>query len=295
MRTDLELLHGGVDIHVHHGPDLYPRIQDHNETARSARGAGLRAICLKCHNFPTAQMAVATDKEVSGIDVFGSLVCNLQVGGINPIAVETALKYGARQIFMPTIDSENHAKITGVVGQHGTGLTIQGGLSDYSLNHPRINLIGSDGALLPEVLVILDLIADADVILNFGHISFDEMTALIAQAKKQNVRKLVVDHPFFSHLSVAQQQSLAEAGVWVNYTAGELLPRWWRVSISDFSDAIRQIGPERMVLSSDCGQLHNPPQTEGMRMVCQLLWEEGLNVEEIRRMFHQNPADLIYA
>jgi hypothetical protein len=197
---------------------------------------------------------------------------------------------------MPTIDSENHAKLTGgVVGQHGKGLMIKGGVSDYTLNHPRITLIDGDGALMPEISVIIDIIAEADVILNFGHISFEEMTALVAQAKKQNLRKLVVDHPFFSQLSVAQQQALAEAGVWINYTAGELLPRSWRVSISDFAAAIRQIGPERMVLSSDCGQFHNPPETESMRMVCELLWEEGLSEEDIRRMFHQNPADLIYA
>jgi len=80
----------------------------------------------------------------------------------------------------------------------------------------------------------------------------------------------------------------------VNYTAGELLPRWWRVSIKDFAEAIRQIGPERMVLSSDCGQLHNPPEVEGLRIACQLLVEEGLDDAAIKRMFHVNPADLLY-
>jgi len=295
MRHDLELLYGGVDIHVHQGPDLYPRIQDHNELARTARTAGLRAICLKCHNFPTAQMAISTGKEVSGIDVFGSIVCNLQVGGVNPIAVETALKYGARQIYLPTIDSTNHHKLTGgVIGQHGKGLMIKGGISDYTLQQPRISLLDSDGKLLQELGVILDLVGQANAILNFGHISYEEMEAIIREAKKHKVKKLVVDHPFFSKLDVQQQQTLADHGVYVNYTAGELLPRWWRVSIEDFAGAIRKVGPERMVLSSDCGQLHNPPETEGLRMVCQLLWEEGLDEAAIKRMFHVNPADLIY-
>jgi len=294
-RHDLELLHDGVDIHVHPGPDLYRRIQDHNELAYSARRAGLRAICLKCHNFPTAQIAISTDKEVSGIDVFGSLVCNRQIGGLNPIAVETALKYGARQIFMPTIDSQNHEMLTGFVGQHGTGLMIKGGVSDYAKKQPLISLLDAEGKLAPEVPVILDMVAEANVILNFGHISFAEMEAIVGAAKRHKVKKLVVDHPFFSKLEVQQQQTLAEHGVYVNYTAGELLPRWWRVSITDFAGAIRQIGPERMVLSSDCGQLHNPPEVEGLRIVCQLLWEEGLKEKEIKRMFHVNPAELIYA
>jgi hypothetical protein len=294
LRPDLDLLHGAVDIHVHQGPDLYPRIQDHLELARSAQGAGFRALCLKCHNFPTTQLALTTQKEVPGIDVFGSLVCNLHVGGANPIAVEAALKYGARQIFMPTVDSTNHAHLTGTIGQHGKGLMVKGGISDYTRNHPRINLLDGEGQVLPEVREIIQLVADAGVILNFGHISFAEMKAVATAGKRQGVRKLVCDHPYFSKLSLAEQQSLAENGVWINYTAGELLPRWWRVSVDSFASAIRQIGVERMVLSSDCGQLHNPPEVEGIRMVCQLLLEEDFTPEQIRRMMHHNPADLIY-
>jgi len=294
-RPDLELLHEGVDIHVHHGPDLYPRIQDHNELARAARSAGLRAICLKCHNFPTAQTAVTTNKDIAGIDVFGSIVCNRQVGGVNPIAVEAALKYGARQVYMPTIDSQNHEKLTGYVGHHGTGLMIKGGISEYAKTQPLIHLLDGDGHLWPEVDVILEMVAEANAILNFGHISFEEIQALTRAAKKHRIKKLVVDHPFFSKLDVQQQTTLADHGVFVNYTAGELLPRWWRVSISDFATAIRNIGPERMVLSSDCGQLHNPPEIEGLRIVCQLLWEEGLEEQDIKRMFHINPAELLYS
>ena len=293
-RPDLELLHGAVDIHVHPGPDLYPRIQDHLELARSAQAAGFRALCLKCHNFPTAQLAVTTQKEVEGIDVFGSIVCNLHVGGVNPIAVEAALKYGARQIFMPTVDSTNHARLTGTIGQHGKGLMVKGGLSQYTMQHPRIDLLDSEGAISAEMREVIQLIADANVILNFGHISFAEITAVAKAAKRQGAKKLVVDHPYFSKLSLAEQQSLAENGIWINYTAGELLPRWWRVSVGDFAGAIRQIGVERMILSSDCGQLHNPPEVEGMRMTCQLLLEEEFSENDIRRMMHQNPAELIY-
>jgi hypothetical protein len=67
------------------------------ELAQSAKAAGLRALCMKPHNFPTVQLAILTGKIVPDIDVFGSLAsCNLQVGGVNPIAVEAAIKYGAR-------------------------------------------------------------------------------------------------------------------------------------------------------------------------------------------------------
>ena len=184
-RRDLALLQGAVDIHIHHGPDLYPRIQDPIELAQDAKAAGMRAVCLKTHNFPTAPMALLTRKVVPGIDIFGSIACNLEVGGVNPSAVEAVIKYEARQIWLPTIDSTNHAVVTGSVGQHGTGLTIKGGISDYSRNKPRLFLLDSDGALVPALHEVLRMVADADIILNLGHISFLEMTAIVPAAKQQ--------------------------------------------------------------------------------------------------------------
>ncbi len=293
-RRDLELLQGAVDIHIHHGPDLYPRIQDPIELAQDAKAAGMRAVCLKTHNFPTAPMALLARKIVPGIDIFGSIACNLEVGGINPSAVEAVIKYEARQIWLPTIDSTNHAIITGSIGQHGKGLTIKGGISEYSRNKPRLFLLDGDGALAPGLHEMLRMVADADIILNLGHISFKEMTAIVPEAKRQGIKRIVCDHPFFARLSLAQQIELADQGVWINFTAGELLPRWWRVSVADFATAIRSVGVRRAVISSDCGQLHNPPMVEALRITCQLLLEEEFTVEEIKLMLHHNPAELLY-
>lgn len=293
-RLDLELLQGAVDIHIHHGPDLYPRIQDAFELAQDAKAAGMRGVCLKTHNFPTAPMALLTRKHVPGIDIFGSITCNLEVGGVNPSAVEAAIKYEARQIWLPTIDSTNHALVTGSVGQHGHGLTIKGGLSDYARKKPRLFLLDDEGNLAPALHEIFSMIADADIILNLGHISFKEMTAIVPAAQRAGVKRIICDHPFFSCLSLGQQSELADQGVWINFTAGELLPRWWRVSVADFAAAIRNVGVPRAVISSDCGQLHNPPMVEALRITCQLLLEEDFTADEIKRLLHHNPAELLY-
>ena len=82
--------------------DLYARIQDPIELAEDAKAAGMRAICIKRHNFPTAGIAALTRKVVPDFDVFGSLACNRQVGGVNPSAVEAAIKYGIRQLWQKT-------------------------------------------------------------------------------------------------------------------------------------------------------------------------------------------------
>ena len=293
-RLDLELLQGAVDIHIHHGPDLYPRIQDAFELAQDAKAAGMRGVCLKTHNFPTAPMALLTRKHVPGIDIFGSITCNLEVGGVNPSAVEAAIKYEARQIWLPTIDSTNHGLVTGSVGQHGHGLTIKGGLSDYARKKPRLFLLDDEGNLAPALHEIFSMVANADIILNLGHISFKEMTAIVPAAQRAGVKRIICDHPFFSCLSLGQQSELADQGVWINFTAGELLPRWWRVSVADFAAAIRNVGVSRAVVSSDCGQLHNPPMVEALRITCRLLLEEDFTADEIKRLLHHNPAELLY-
>jgi hypothetical protein len=294
LREDWALLRGAVDIHVHHGPDLYPRIQDAIELAQDARAAGMRAFCIKRHNFPTPGLAEMARKAVPEVDVFGSLTLNREVGGLNPFAVEAAIKYGVRQIWLPTIDSTNHEVVTGSVGQHGKGLMIKGGISEYARKQPRIYVLDKDGAVVPELREIIQQIADANIILNLGHTSFTEMTAVLEQARRQDVKRVICDHPFFLRLANEQQAALSERGAWINFTAGELLPRWWRVSVADFAKAIRRIGVRRSVLSTDCGQIHNPPMVEALRMTCQLMLEEGFSADEIKLMLHHNAAELLY-
>jgi hypothetical protein len=294
MRDDLSLLQGAIDIHIHHAPDLYSRIQDPIELAQDARAAGMRAVCIKRHNFPTAALAQMAQKAVPEVDVFGSLALNRQVGGLNPFAVEAAIKYGVRQIWLPTIDSTNHEVVTGSVGQHGKGLTIKGGISEYAARQPRLFVLDQDGNVLPELIEIIQQVADADIILNLGHISFKEMIAVAEQANRQKTKRIVCDHPFFLKLSSEQQRAVVERGVWMNFTAGELFPRWWRTSISNFAAAIREIGISRAVLSSDVGQLHAPPMVESLRLLCQLLLEEDFSVGEIETMLRHNPAQLLY-
>ena len=140
--------------------------------------------------------------------------------------------------------------MTGSVGQHGRGLTIKGGLSQYAQNHPRIYLLDGEGQVPLELREVIQLVADAAIILNLGHTSFAEMTAVIGQAKKQGAKRTVCDHPFFLKLALGH---LAERGAWINFTAGELLPRWWRISISDFAATIRRVGVERSVCPATAG------------------------------------------
>ena len=107
-----------VDLHIHSGPCLFPRIGDDYEIAMKAREAGMQAIALKSPFESTVGRAYHTMKRVGGIKIFGGLVLNHWAGGINPYAVETTLRLGGRLIWMPTFDAEYHAKVFGGTGKY---------------------------------------------------------------------------------------------------------------------------------------------------------------------------------
>src|SRR4051794_31132290 len=81
-------LEGVIDIHAHTAPDSVPRSIDAIDLARLAESRGMRAIVLKNHYEPTADVAYLVHKVVPGIQVFGGVDLNLSMGGMNPAAVE---------------------------------------------------------------------------------------------------------------------------------------------------------------------------------------------------------------
>jgi hypothetical protein len=98
-------LTGVIDTRVHSGPDSAGRSIDADDLARIARDKSMRGLVLKNHFESTAALAYMVRKEVPGIEVFGGIVLNRSVGGINLEAVKHMLLmkggYG-RVVWMPT-------------------------------------------------------------------------------------------------------------------------------------------------------------------------------------------------
>ena len=107
---------GAVDLHCHPYPDLFPRLADDFDIVRAARDAGMKAIMLKCHHENTVSRAYLVQRVIPGIRVFGGVVLNYYVGGINPAAVEASLKLGGKEVWMPTVDAGYHAEVHGGTG-----------------------------------------------------------------------------------------------------------------------------------------------------------------------------------
>ena len=87
-QADLNL-NGAIDTRVHSSPDSEERSIDADDLARIAKEKGMRGLVLKNHWESTAALAYMVRKQVPGIEIFGGIVLNKSVGGINLEAVKS--------------------------------------------------------------------------------------------------------------------------------------------------------------------------------------------------------------
>ena len=85
------LMLGAVDLHVHSGPSLMPRRLDHVEALRAADAAGMAAIVLKDHYYPTMPIATLLNSHLgTKAKAIGSVVLNNPLGDFNVHAAAAA-------------------------------------------------------------------------------------------------------------------------------------------------------------------------------------------------------------
>ena len=237
------LLAGAIDIHVHSTPDDRPRSIDAIEVARLAQARGMRAIVLKNHYDSTAPLAWIVSKIVPGVQVFGGVALNRPVGGINPAAVEHMVRVSGglgRVVWMPTFDSENGVRLA-------------------KENRPFVSVM-RDGALLPEVKEVIGLIAMHDLVLATGHSTPEEALAMLLEARARNVQHMVVTHAMFTPvlMNVEQMKQAASLGAFLEFAGGRPSGPDAAARLARFAEAIRAIGVDRVILSTDLGQPNNP-------------------------------------
>jgi hypothetical protein len=278
---------GAIDLHCHPYPDLFPRLADDVDIAIAARDAGMDALVLKCHHENTVSRAYLVQRMVPGIRVFGGIVLNHYVGGINPAAVEAALRLGGKEVWMPTVDAGYHGEVHGGTGGYDSQ---QGGISGEG-----IWVTDGDGRLRSEVKEVLALIADHKAILGTCHLSPKEIVALVREAVDVGVEKIVVTHPFFKvpNLDLDTIEELARMGAMPEFGYCTVSPAWHYAVVETVAAAIDRVGASRCLLVSDTGQRHNPMPSEALRIFAQTLHEKGVEEKAIRSMIQANPYDLL--
>lgn len=288
-----ELLRGAVDLHQHPGPSPFPRRMSILDAARDADAAGFRAIVAKSHHHSmvTDILALRTaGLDELSVEVFGGIALNRTVGGLNPYAVELALRLGGRVVWFPTLSSAAHVEHHRT---HDTGFPT----SEVELRpNEVIRVTDENGALLPEVHDILDVIAAEDAILTCGHLGVDEAQPLIDGALAAGVRRVVVNHPCFVVGAPAERvRAWARQGVTVEHCVVMYFGRpERRRDIGELLSYIEAAGPGRTVLSSDSGQRHNPLPVTLYRRAVRGLLDAGVPAAALRRMTGGNAGELLF-
>jgi Family of unknown function (DUF6282) len=275
-------LAGAADLHCHFGPDAHrARSVDAFEAAREAAAAGHRAIVLKSHDFPTAALAWAVQHDADGISVFGGICCDREVGGVNPAAVEAALRIGAKIVWLPTLSSRQDVE-NGVAAQLG-------------IDGPGLVITDDDGNLLAETHEVLALARDHDAILATGHVSAAEHYAVVREHARH--APVLVTHATEElagpRLDARQCRELAQLGAWIELCAMTCVGALATKSVADMVATVREVGIDRITLGTDFGQAVNPHPAAGFQTYADALFTAGLTEDQIRSMACENPCRLL--
>src|SRR6266705_3386141 len=260
----------------------------HHATRREFLKAG-DAIALKNHVVATADRAWFARKHVAGLKVFGGIVLNSAVGGINPDAVNWMwLMQGGygRVVWFPTFDADNHVK--------------------HFKDAPEgIKVLAADGKVLPAVRDVLKIAAEQKLVVHTGHLSPTEALAVIEAGRDMGVDRLVVTHAQFEvvNMSVDQMKKAASMGAKLELCAmGTLMGptahlawmRHWRVvKIEETAAAIKEVGAQNFVLATDLGQTGNPSPADGLQLFVTDLLKAGVGQDEVMTMRREVTGKLL--
>jgi hypothetical protein len=280
-----DLLRGSIDMHCHHTPNaVFECRLDALDTARYARQMGMRGLVLKNTFFPTAPLATMVNQLVPEVKVFGSVCLDSEIGGLNYEALEPLAQFGTKVVWMPTHSATNSRndliKLPGVTSVGDV----------YSL-------LTTENKLIPEVDRILAIIKKYNMVLANGHISPRETFALLEAAQKIGITKVIITHGLWVNgkepFNLEELYRLGQMGAYIEHCYVGFLPNELREDPQPMVKAIRHIGAEHCIISTDLGQYYNPPPAEGMRMFMALLLKHGITENEIMLMAKINPSKLL--
>jgi hypothetical protein len=280
---------GVIDMHVHSHPDVFGRNMDDIDVATLAKAKGMRGIVIKNHVSETASRAALVMKVVPGIEVFGGIVLNKAVGGVNPDAVEWMHRvYGSRGkiVWLPTFESDKHVKTLSKPDARGL-------------------VVAPGGQVTPEMEAILKIIARENLVLATGHVHPEEIIAVVRRGRELGVKNMLITHGFTNvpGLTMAQAKQVADMGAvievcFLQFLAGPNAPlafltHWTQINAKNVAQAVKEIGAKSLVVSSDLGQSANMTHPDGIEAAIAALRKENISDADIDLMMRKNPARLL--
>jgi hypothetical protein len=226
---------------------------------------------------------------VPGIEVFGGVVLNKAVGGINPDAVEWMHRtYGGRgkMVWLPTFESDKHVKTFSKPDAVGL-------------------VVAPNGQVTPEMEAILTIVARENLVLGTGHVHPEEIVAVVKRARELGVKNILVNHALTNvpGLSMAQAKQVTDMGAvieicFLQFLAGPNAPlpflvHWTQVNAKHVAQAVKELGADKVLISSDLGQSGNMTHPDGLEAAVAAMKKEGISDADIDTMMRKNPARLL--
>ncbi|MBU3620396.1 DUF6282 family protein [Polynucleobacter sp. CS-Odin-A6] len=280
---------GVIDMHVHPDPDVFGRSLTDIELAMIAKRKGMRGFVIKNHVVTTADRAALVMQQVPGIEVWGGIVLNKSVGGVNPSAVEWMHRMSGgrgKVVWLPTFDSDKHIKT--LVDKNKSGL-----------------VVAANGSVTPEMDEVLKIIARENLILATGHVSADEIMTVVKRAKELGVNNILITHGLTNipGLSMEQARQVAAMGAkieicYLQFMTGpdaqyKWMTHWEKVDANAVAKAVKEIGAEHLVLSTDLGQQGMMTPPDGIENEIAAVKAAGVSQSDIDTMMKKNPAKLL--
>jgi hypothetical protein len=280
---------GVIDLHVHSHPDVFGRNMDDIDVAQLAKTRGMKGIVLKNHISETASRAALVMRVVPGIEVFGGIVLNNAVGGINPSAVEWMHRvFGSRGkvVWLPTFESDKHVKT-------------------FSKPDAKGLVVAPGGKVTPEMEEILKIIARENLVLATGHVHPEEILAVVQRGRDLGVKNILITHGLTNvpGLTMAQAKQVVDMGAMIEvcflqFQAGPNAPlpfltHWTQINAKHVAQGVREFGARGLVVSSDLGQSANITHPDGLEVAIAAMKREGISDADIDTMMRRNPARLL--
>ncbi len=285
------LLKGAVDLHCHSGPAAMPRVLDHRDAMQDAADAGFRALLYKDHFYlgtPHARMLETIYPDI-GVKLFSGIALNNASGGINPYAVDHAIKIGGKIVWMPTLAAANHIR-KGLTEAKSFPKTAQ-----KMLDPTPLTALDANGKVIDDAKKVLDLIAEGDIILAGGHLEANELFVLFEEAKKRGVKKMLVNHPtYIVGCSDEDIRGLVSLGAYMEHSICMFIEGSGnQYEPSYLQHLIEVAGVDRTCLCSDLGLLSAPRPLEGYRQIVRALLDMQFSQQDIRTLIGDNSARLL--
>lgn len=278
---------GVLDLHLHALPDLFERSGDELSFARHCQETGMIGFAVKNVLESTVSRAYYVNQMVPGFRYIGGICLNYTVGGINPTAVDATLQMGGRIVWMPSGHSRFHLQLKGAFGNYGRTHRIW-----LEPDAPGISILDEKGELTAETKAVVALVKENNALLATSHLSPEESLKLIRYCEKEKVKTVYTHILWTPEYSLEVAKEAVEHGCTIEICAAKFTGIN-KTPLPVAIQAIKEIGYENMIISSDAGKDTNLVPYEMLRAFGVNLLNNGVSQQMLHTMMHDKPLELI--